>query len=94
MDGLRHRPAGFGTSYGYRLSKAALNMLTLSFHEEFGGDVDAWSVHPGALKTGMGRSGASKDPETAARELVRELTEGSGTSPRFFELGSAGALPW
>lgn len=86
--------AGFGTSYGYRLSKAALNMLTLGLHEEFGADVDVWSVHPGALATGMGRSGASKEPATAARELLRELSEPRGISPRFFELGSSVPLPW
>jgi NAD(P)-dependent dehydrogenase (short-subunit alcohol dehydrogenase family) len=86
--------AGFGTSYGYRLSKAALNMLTLSLHEEFGAELDAWSVHPGALKTGMGRAGASKEPATAARELLHEFTERRGGSPRFFELGSSASLPW
>lgn len=86
--------AGFGTSYGYRLSKAALNMLTLSLHEEFGAELDAWSVHPGALTTGMGRPGASKEPATAARELLRELTGGRGCSPRYFELGSSAPLPW
>lgn len=86
--------AGFGTSYGYRLSKAALNMLTLSLHEEFGAELDAWSVHPGALSTGMGRPGASKEPATAAKELLRELAESRGNSPRFFELGSCASLPW
>ncbi|WP_454698139.1 SDR family NAD(P)-dependent oxidoreductase [Arthrobacter humicola] len=86
--------AGFGTSSGYRLSKAALNMLTLSLHEEFGADLDVWSVHPGALATGMGRSGASKEPATAASELLRELSEPGGTGPRFFELGSSAPLPW
>lgn len=86
--------AGFGTSYGYRLGKAALNMLTLSLHEEFGAELDVWSVHPGALATGMGRSGASKEPATAASELLRELSEPGGSSPRFFELGSSAPLPW
>jgi NAD(P)-dependent dehydrogenase (short-subunit alcohol dehydrogenase family) len=86
--------AGFGTSYGYRLSKAALNMLTLSLHEEFGAQLDAWSVHPGALNTGMGRAGATKEPATAARELLQELTGSRGTSPRYFELGSFAPLPW
>jgi len=83
-----------GTSYGYRLGKAALNMLTLSLHEEFGAELDVWSVHPGALATGMGRSGASKEPATAASELLRELSEPGGSSPRFFELGSSAPLPW
>ncbi|MFF1385420.1 SDR family NAD(P)-dependent oxidoreductase [Arthrobacter sp. NPDC058288] len=86
--------AGFGTSYGYRLSKAALNMLTLSLHEEFGAEMDAWSVHPGALKTGMGRPGASKEPAAAARELLHEFNKHRGTGPRFFELGSSASLPW
>lgn len=96
------RFAGFGTSYSYRLSKAALNMLTFSLHEEFGGQLDVWSVHPGILKTGMGRAGADKDPAAAARELLSEMTGQmssgpslpSGRSPRFLELGSRSDLPW
>ena len=96
------RFAGFGTSYSYRLSKAALNMLTLSLHEEFGGQLDVWSVHPGRLRTGMGRAGADKDPAAAARELLSEMTSGissgpsapPGGSPRFLELGSGRDLPW
>ncbi|HSL35352.1 MAG TPA: SDR family NAD(P)-dependent oxidoreductase [Arthrobacter sp.] len=96
------RFAGFGTSYSYRLSKAALNMLTLSLHEEFGGQLDVWSVHPGILKTGMGREGADKDPAAAARELLGEIASQmssgpsavSGTSPRFLDLGSRRDLPW
>jgi len=96
------RFAGFGTSYSYRLSKAALNMLTLSLHEEFGGQLDVWSVHPGILKTDMGRTGAAKDPVAAARELLSEMTiqssggpsARSGQGPRFLDLGSRRDLPW
>ena len=86
--------AGFGTSYSYRLSKAALNMLTLSLHEEFGDRLDVWSVHPGILKTGMGRSGAAKDPAVAAAELLHEINAGTPAGPRFVELGSGVPLPW
>jgi NAD(P)-dependent dehydrogenase (short-subunit alcohol dehydrogenase family) len=86
--------AGFGTSYSYRLSKAALNMLTLSLHEEFGDRLDVWSVHPGILKTGMGRSGAAKDPAVAAAELLREINAVTPAGPRFVELGSGVPLPW
>ncbi len=86
--------AGFGTSYSYRLSKAALNMLTLSLHEEFGDRLDVWSVHPGILKTGMGRGGAAKDPAVAAAELLDEINAGASAGPRFVELGSAVPLPW
>lgn len=99
---LNHNVAGFGTSYSYRLSKAALNMLTLSLHEEFGGQLDVWSVHPGIVKTDMGRTGAAKDPVAAARELLSEMTSQSsggpsarsGQGPRFLDLGSRRDLPW
>lgn len=99
---LNHNVAGFGTSYSYRLSKAALNMLTLNLHEEFGGQLDVWSVHPGILKTDMGRTGAAKDPVAAARELLSEMTSQSsggpsarsGQGPRFLDLGSRRDLPW
>lgn len=75
------------TSYAYKISKAAQNMLTVALAQDLRGRVRCWAVHPGRLVTDMGQSDASKDPRTAARQL-RELVEsGSQTSPRFCALG-------
>jgi NAD(P)-dependent dehydrogenase (short-subunit alcohol dehydrogenase family) len=75
------------TSYAYKISKAAQNMLTVSLAQDLQGRVRCWAVHPGKLTTAMGQADASKDPGIAAREL-RELVEsGDRTSPRFCSLG-------
>ncbi|MFJ5962893.1 SDR family NAD(P)-dependent oxidoreductase [Arthrobacter sp. KFRI-F3372] len=79
--------AELSTSYAYKISKAAQNMLTVSLAQDLQGKVRCWAVHPGKLTTGMGQVDASKKPCTAAREL-RELVDSSDrTSPRFCSLG-------
>jgi NAD(P)-dependent dehydrogenase (short-subunit alcohol dehydrogenase family) len=81
------------TSYAYRVSKAAQNMLTISMAHELRGRARCWAVHPGKVVTSMGRADAAKSPEQAAKEL-RELAESSDTtSPRFCSLGAAD-LDW
>lgn len=81
------------SSYAYRISKAAQNMLTISVANELAGSVRCWAVHPGALLTGMALADASKTPEQAAKQL-RELAETPcATSPRFCSLG-ADDLDW
>jgi NAD(P)-dependent dehydrogenase (short-subunit alcohol dehydrogenase family) len=85
--------ADIPSSYAYRISKAAQNMLTVSIANELGGRVRCWAVHPGALLTDMALADAGKTPETAAREL-RELVESPSTETlRFCALGSAD-LDW
>ena len=81
------------TSYAYKISKAAQNMLTVSLAQDLQGRVRCWAVHPGKLATDMGQPGASKDPRSAARQL-RELVDSAvRTSPRFCSLGEQD-LPW
>jgi NAD(P)-dependent dehydrogenase (short-subunit alcohol dehydrogenase family) len=81
------------SSYPYRISKAALNMLTVSVATELNGRIRCWAVHPGALLTEMALADAGKRPEEAAHEL-RELIETPSTeSLRFLSLGT-GDLPW
>lgn len=75
-----------GTSYAYRVSKAALNMLTTCLAGELDGRVRVWSVHPGVLATGMGQAGATTPPEEAAARLRRLATSSDRTSPRFVTL--------
>ncbi|WP_104090455.1 SDR family NAD(P)-dependent oxidoreductase [Arthrobacter sp. GMC3] len=75
------------TSYAYKISKAAQNMLTVSLAQDLQGQVRAWAVHPGKLATGMGQPDASKDPRLAARQLRELVDSGDSTSPRFCSLG-------
>ncbi|MEJ1113231.1 SDR family NAD(P)-dependent oxidoreductase [Paenarthrobacter sp. CCNWLY172] len=85
--------AELSTSYAYKISKAAQNMLTISFAHDLAGRVRCWAVHPGKLATDMGQSDASKDPRVAAQELRELVDSGDSTSPRFVSLGAAD-LAW
>lgn len=66
--------ADLKSSYAYRVSKAAQNMLTVAIATECQGWLRCWAVHPGALLTGMALADAAKPPEQAACEL-RQLVE-------------------
>jgi NAD(P)-dependent dehydrogenase (short-subunit alcohol dehydrogenase family) len=79
--------ASLSTSYAYRVSKAAQNMLTIALAHELAGRVRCWAVHPGVLATGMGQPGATKPPRLAARELRELVASPDRTSPRFCSLG-------
>jgi NAD(P)-dependent dehydrogenase (short-subunit alcohol dehydrogenase family) len=83
----------FSTSYAYRVSKAAQNMVTVSLAQDLHGRVRCWAVHPGKLATGMGQADAVKPPRVAARELMELLESDERRSPGFFSLG-APDLEW
>lgn len=85
--------ASLSTSYAYRVSKAAQNMLTISLAQDLRGQVRCWAVHPGKLATGMGRADAVKAPRAAARELLELLGSDDRRSPGFVSLG-APDLDW
>ncbi|SKB72481.1 short chain dehydrogenase [Arthrobacter sp. 31Cvi3.1E] len=80
------------TSYAYKISKAAQNMLTVSLAQDLQGRVRCWAVHPGKLATAMGQSDASKDPKIAARQLHELVVSGDTKSPRFCSLGEQDLL--
>ena len=92
--------AELSTSYAYRISKAAQNMLTVSLAHDLRGKVHCWAVHPGKLATDMGRAGAVKPPRLAAQELRTLLddafldhADADRRSPRYISLGEA-ELDW
>ena len=85
--------AGLSTSYAYRVSKAAQNMVTVSLAQDLQGRVRCWAVHPGKLATGMGQADADKLPRIAARELLELLESDERRSPRFVSLGATD-LDW
>ena len=74
------------TSYAYRVSKAAQNMLTIALAHEFAGRVRCWAVHPGSLTTAMGGADATTGPREAAARLARLLDSADTSSPRFLSL--------
>lgn len=73
-------------SYGYAMSKAALNMLTRKLAAELrqhGTTVVA--VHPGSMRTRLGGASAELDPETAAAQLITLFARlGPGSSGLLF----------
>ncbi|GGR43308.1 NAD(P)-dependent dehydrogenase (short-subunit alcohol dehydrogenase family) [Nocardioides luteus] len=92
-DQAAGRYRGFGTSYAYRIAKAAQNMATTCLAEELAPDVRVWAVHPGRLATGMGRADAATDPAVAAQRLLDLVRGPEKRSPLFLDLEN-GELPW
>lgn len=84
-----------GGSYGYRMSKAALNMVGKSLAEDLKGDgISVAILHPGMVKTDMIRGHGQIEPEDAARGLLARIealtTENTGT----FWHQNGEVLPW
>lgn len=77
-------------SYAYRMSKAALNMLTFCLAEEFPG-ITTFSVHPGHVRTAMGGDRASVGPEVCASSLWRLAIE-PPASGQFIDISAADML--
>ena len=82
-----------GGAYGYRMSKAALNMFNKSFSIEQP-EIISVVLHPGWVKTDMGGPNAPTTPEESVAGLVKQITgftkEHSG---RFFDFRGA-EIPW
>lgn len=92
-DQAAGRYRDFDTSYAYRISKAAQNMATACLATELGPRIRVWSIHPGSLATGMGRTDATGDPVQAARNLLELATSDESRSPRFLDL-TDGEINW
>lgn len=85
-----------GGFYGYRMSKAALNMITknLSIDLKGTGCVVA-SIHPGWIKTIMGGPGATLEAEEAAKNVANLIHFLKSTdSGKFFDSEHNKELPW
>jgi NAD(P)-dependent dehydrogenase (short-subunit alcohol dehydrogenase family) len=85
----RHLP----TSYAYRITKAAQNMLSVCMAGEFGDAIRVWAVHPGRLRTALAGPDADADPAEAAGRLVSLIEEDSQTPLAYLALDE-GPLPW
>lgn len=84
----------YGTSYAYRISKAAQNMATVCLANELGPAVRVWAIHPGRLATGMGRSDATDEPRPAASRLRQLAVSDVQDSPRFLDLAGDREIAW
>ena len=84
-----------GGNYGYRMSKAAVNMAGVNLaHDLESRGIAVFLLHPGYVRTGMTGGGGSKDASTAGRELIvlmdRLTLADSGT----FWHADGYPLPW
>ncbi len=86
---------GEGGYYGYRISKAALNMFNRSLAVELVGQGFVCVVlHPGWVRTRMGGSSAPQSPEASARGLLRIIGRlRRQDTGRFFDYTGA-EIPW
>ena len=87
------RPSG--GNYGYRVSKAALNMAAANLASDLGSrGIHVVVLHPGFVRTDMTGGGGNVDPPEAASGLIERLDElDASRSGRFFH-ANGDELPW
>ncbi len=84
-----------GGQYGYRMSKAALNMAGKSLAVDLAGDGIAVAIlHPGMVKTDMIGGHGQVEPEDAARGLLARMDALTVQSSGGFWHQNGEVLPW
>ncbi len=86
---------GSGGSYGYRMSKAALNMVSRNLaHELKGAGIVSIALHPGWVRTDMGGPSGRLSVEESITGLIRTIDSvGPRESGGFFDYAGRPA-PW
>jgi NAD(P)-dependent dehydrogenase (short-subunit alcohol dehydrogenase family) len=86
---------GSGGYYGYRMSKAAVNIAGISLaHDLRAKGVAVVLLHPGYVRTGMTGGNGDVDAGTSAEGLLARIDELTlATSGRFFHANGS-ELPW
>ncbi len=94
-SGLGSMQRSAGTSYAYRMSKAAMNMAARVLSQDAAmAGITTVTVNPGWVKTDMGGPEAALEPEEsgeALRALINRLTPADGG--KFFQYDGS-ELPW
>lgn len=84
-----------GGSYGYRMSKAALNIAGVSLaHDLRGAGVAVVLLHPGYVKTDMTGKNGDTTPDEAARGLMARIDELGMETSGSFHHARGEELPW
>jgi NAD(P)-dependent dehydrogenase (short-subunit alcohol dehydrogenase family) len=84
-----------GSAYGYRASKAALNMLNMSMANELKPEGFTCVVmHPGWVKTDMGGKEAPLTPEQAVSSMIQVISGLTMKESGSFRNYDGGVLPW
>ena len=84
-----------GGNYGYRMSKAALNLAAANLaHELAPRGIHVVALHPGFVRTDMTSGGGNVHPSAAAAGLIERIDElDAARSGRFFHADGR-ELPW
>jgi len=84
-----------GRAYGYRMSKAALNMATRNLaHDLAPQGITVFCVNPGWVQTDMGGSGAPTTVDESVAHLLKLADSvGAGDGGKFFH-AKGHSLPW
>ncbi len=84
-----------GSSYGYRASKAGLNMLMVSLAQEFKGEgFISVVMHPGWVKTDMGGAGAPLEIPDAVQSMIKVIDDLLPRDNGTFRQFDGAVLPW
>ncbi|HEX9619545.1 MAG TPA: SDR family oxidoreductase [Polyangiaceae bacterium] len=86
---------GSGGYYGYRMSKAALNMAGVSLARDLGPrGIAVGILHPGMVRTQMTSDHGTLTPAEAVAGLLARIDELSLDTTGSFRHGNGEALPW
>jgi NAD(P)-dependent dehydrogenase (short-subunit alcohol dehydrogenase family) len=86
---------GSGGMYGYRMSKAALNMAGTSLAIDLAPKgVTVVILHPGFVRTGMTGNQGSVNAEDAAAQLIARIDEATPATSGRFVHANGEPLPW
>ncbi len=86
---------GSGGYYGYRMSKAAVNMAGVNLALELKPKGIAVALlHPGMVRTGMGGGPGAIEPELSAKRLIARIDELSLDTTGSFLHAEGHVLPW
>ena len=84
-----------GHSYGYRMSKAALNIASVSLARDLAERGIAVAIlHPGWVRTGMTGGTGHVEPAESARQLIARIDGLSMASTGTFWHANGQVLPW
>lgn len=84
-----------GGLYGYRMSKAALNMAGKNLAHELAGEGILVAVlHPGFIRTEMTGGAGNDEPDVAAKGLIARIDELTPAKSGHFFHANGQELPW